>query len=72
MRGGRRNCCKVGVVVGLGVRLPNLTSMMMRKQSKLCREPAAARELSLPGEEKLPRITAPESVAKPVREAATM
>lgn len=44
---------------------------MLRKQSDLCREPDAAHELSLPGENKLPKYTAPEHAAEPAREAAT-
>lgn len=56
-KGGRRNCCKAGFLMGLGVLLPNLAGgLMLRKQSDLCREPDAAHELSLPGEDKLPNI----------------
>lgn len=45
--------------------------LVLRKQGDFCREPDVAHELSLPGENKLPKYTAPESAAKPAKKAAT-
>lgn len=54
--------------MGLGFLLPNLAEvLMLTKQSDLCGEADAACELSLPGENKFPKYTAPESATKPAR-----
>lgn len=56
------------ILVDLGFLLPNLAEvLMLTKQSDLCGEPDAAYELSLPGENKSPAYTAPESTTRPVR-----